>query len=272
LRNEDSNQWEVVEFPAVIDHTNEDGSIEQKSLWPEFWPLEQLLEKKASLDPRYWAAQYLQSPTSEEGALIKREWWRVWEKEDAPECSFTIMALDAAQEQHNRANYNSLTYWGVWFNEEEKGYHIILLDSIRQRMEFPELKELVLEEYTNNQPDSFIVEKKSNGVALYQEMRRMGVPLSEFTPGKGNDKISRVNSVADLFRSGVVWIPDRRWAWEMVEECAEFPSGEYDDQVDSMTLALMRFRQGGYIRLDSDEPEEPRYFRSKRNQGYYQVL
>jgi len=264
VKNDDVDDWEVVEFPAII----EDKQGVMKPLWEEFWSLEELLSKKAALDARYWNAQYMQNPVSEEGALIKREWWKIWEKEDPPSCEFTIMSLDAAQEANNRADYNSLTTWGVFFNEEVNNYNIILLNAIKQRMEFPELKELVLAEYKEWEPDAFIVEKKSNGAALYQEMRRMGIPLGEFTPGKGQDKISRVNSVADLFRSGIVWAPDRRWAHELIEECNDFPSGANDDQVDSTTVALMRFRQGGFIRLPNDEADEIRSFKSSKNRLY----
>jgi predicted phage terminase large subunit-like protein len=261
VKNDDAEEWEVVEFPAIL----ESGT----PLWPEFWTIEELLAKKASLDVRYWNAQYLQNPVSEEGALIKREWWNIWDKEDPPQCEFIIMSLDAAQETNNRADYNALTTWGVFFNEEVNNYNIILLNAIKKRLEFPELKKLVLEEYQEWEPDAFMVEKKSNGAALYQEMRRMGIPVGEFTPGKGQDKISRVNAVSDLFASGIVWAPDRRWAKEVIEECNDFPSGVNDDLVDSTTLALMRFRQGGFIRLPSDEPEEIPYFKSSKNRGYY---
>ena len=264
IKQEGVDEWEVVEFPAILN----EGTEKERSLWPEFWPLEELQAKKAALDIRYWNAQYLQNPVSEEGALIKREWWQIWDKEDPPTCEFSIMSLDAAQEANNRADYNSLTTWGVFYNEETNNYNIILLNAIKKRLEFPELKELVLEEYKEWEPDSFLVEKKSNGAALYQEMRRMGVPLGEFTPGKGQDKISRVNSVADLFRSGIVWAPDKRWAHEVIEECNDFPSGANDDQVDSTTMALMRFRQGGFIRLPNDEAEEIQGFKSTRNKLY----
>jgi predicted phage terminase large subunit-like protein len=262
-RNDDSDQWEVVEFPAILN---------DKPLWPEFWSLEELLGKKASMDPRYWNAQYMQQPTAEEGALIKREWWNVWEKESPPKCEYVIMSLDAAQEKNSRADYNALLTWGVFFNEETKNYNIILLNAIKERLEFPELKALVLQEYKDWEPDSFIVEKKSNGAALYQEMRRMGVPISEFTPGKGQDKISRVNAVTDLFSAGIVWAPDRRWAREVIEECNDFPSGTNDDLVDATTLALLRFRQGGFIKLPSDVPDEVKFFKSKRHAGFYRVV
>jgi predicted phage terminase large subunit-like protein len=258
-KEEDVDQWEIVEFPAILN---------DKPLWGDFWSLEELLGKKAGMDPRYWQAQYMQNPVSEEGALLKREWWQIWEKDDPPECEFTIMSLDAAQETNNRADYNALTMWGVFFNEDTNNYNIILLNAIKRRLEFPDLKKLVLEEYKEWEPDAFVVEKKSNGAALYQELRRMGVPVGEFTPGKGQDKISRVNAVSDLLASGIVWAPDRRWAKEVIEECNDFPSGTNDDLVDSTTQALMRFRQGGFIRLPTDEPEEQRYFRSKKA-AYY---
>ena len=260
-RNEDVDPWEVVEFPAIKD----DG----QALWPEFWDVEELLAKKAALDIRYWNAQYMQQPTSEEGALIKREWWKIWEKEDPPECEFIIMSLDAAQEATNRADYNALTTWGVFYNEETQNFAIILLNAIKKRMEYPELKKLVLEEYREWQPDAFMVEKKSNGSALYQEFRRMGVPVGEFTPGKGQDKIARVNAVSDLFASGIVFAPDHRWAKEVIEECNDFPAGTNDDLVDSTTLALLRFRQGGFLRLPTDEPEDNFLKQYRKKAAYY---
>jgi predicted phage terminase large subunit-like protein len=267
IKNDEVDDWEVVEFPAIL----EDKNGEEVPLWPEFWPLEELRSRRAALDVRYWNAQYMQNPVSEEGALIKREWWNVWEKETPPPCEFIIMTLDAAQEANNRSDYNALTTWGVFFNEETNNYNIILLNAIKRRLEFPELKQLCIEEYKDWEPDAFIVEKKSNGAALYQEFRRMGIPVGEFTPGKGQDKISRVNAVSDLFSSGIVWAPDRRWAHEVVEECNDFPSGANDDLVDATTLALARFRQGGFIRLPSDEEDDIPGFRSPAQKRLYAV-
>ena len=261
-REEGVDKWEVVEFPAIKDN--------DEALWPEFWPVEELLAKKAALDVRYWNAQYMQNPTSEEGALIKREWWKIWDKDDPPQCDFVIMSLDAAQETNNRSDYNALTTWGVFYNEETNNHAIILLNSIKRRMEYPDLKKMMLEEYKDWEPDAFMVEKKSNGSPLYQEFRRMGLPCQEFTPGKGQDKIARVNAVSDLFASGIVYAPDRRWAKEVIEECNDFPSGANDDLVDSTTLALLRFRQGGFLRLPSDEPDEVfSFFKSRKRAAYY---
>lgn len=282
VMNEVADQYEVVEFPAILEkeEVDEAGEVQivQRSLWPEQWPLEALLRTKASMPSFQWNAQYQQNPVSEEGAIIKREWWRVWEDERPPYCEFIIQAWDTAFEKSTRADYSACTTWGVWWPEKEPGdgttgsANIILLDSFKDRMEFPELKKVALQHYNawhlDSRPVSMIVEKKASGAPLIYELRAMGIPVGEFTPSKGNDKISRVNSVADIFASGMVWAPQTRWAEELMDEVAAFPNGEHDDLVDSMTLALMRFRQGGYVRTQFDEPEPKRYFK-RRTKGYY---
>ena len=130
----------------------------------------------------------------------------------------------------------------------------------------PELKEVAFKHYKEFNPDTLIVEAKASGQPLIAELRHMGIPVQEFMPSRGNDKISRVNAVADLFSSGVIWCPDTRWAYELVEEVADFPNGEHDDLVDSMTQALMRYRQGGFVRLPTDLYEEPK---PRRVKNYY---
>jgi predicted phage terminase large subunit-like protein len=269
-QNEKSDQYDVVEFPAVVEvEDKKSGETIEKPLWPEFFDMAALERTKASMPLFQWNAQYQQQPTAEEAAIVKREWWQIWEKERPPACEYIIMSLDSAAEKHNRADYTALTTWGVFFNEETNAHNIILLNSIKDRYEFPELKELAMEEYTLWDPDAFIVEKKSSGVALYQEMRRMGLIIQEYTPHRGSgDKLARLNSVSDIIASELVWVPQTRWAEEVVEEIAGFPFMSNDDLVDSTVMALMRFRQGGFIRLPSDEPEETKYF-SRRSVGYY---
>ena len=258
------DEWKVIEFPAILD----DG----KPLWPEFWSLKELEVLREELPNSKWQAQYMQQPTSDSSAIIKREWWKVWEHEDPPRCDFIIQSWDTAHEKKTVNDYSACTTWGVWFNEEDNmNPNVILLDAYKERLEFPQLKKKAYEMYQEFEPDTCLIEKKAAGAPLIQELRWMGLSVSEYSPGKGQDKISRLNSVADLFASGKVWAPETRWAEELVDEVASFPSGEHDDLVDSMTLALMRFRQGGFLRLPTDEPDEIKYFKSKRNPGYYNV-
>lgn len=264
--NEKADQYEVFEFPAILD-----TPAGQKALWPEKFDLEALERTKASMPSFQWSAQYMQSPTSEEGALVKREWWMPWKAENPPQCEFVIMALDAAAEKTNRADYTALTTWGVFADDElTKGQsHIILLNAINVRVEFAELKDLAIREWEDWTPDSFIVEKKSNGIPLYQELRRLGIPVQEFTPHRGTgDKVARLNAITDILRSGMVWYPEgRRWAEELIEQSVAFPYGSHDDLVDTMTMALARFRQGGFIALPTDYKDEK--FFAPRKAAYY---
>jgi predicted phage terminase large subunit-like protein len=265
IKNPESIPWEIVELPAIL---NED-TPQEKSLWPEQWPLESLKATKASIDPRYWNAQYMQQPTLDNSALISRKSWRIWIPEEPPKCEYILQSWDTAFETKNTSDYSACTTWGVWYNEEEGNTpQLILLDAFKDRMAFPELKIVALRHYKEWEPDAFIVEKKAAGAPLIQELRQMGIPVQEFSPSRGNDKMVRVNAVADLFTSGKVWAPDTRWAREVIEEIAAFPVGENDDYVDTTTQALLRYRQGGFIPLDSDEKDEPKIFR-RRATAYY---
>lgn len=249
-----TDEWELIEFPAIMPSG--------KSLWPEFWPLDELESLRNELPAPKWNAQYQQNPTSEEGALVKREWWKEWEQDTPPPCEFVIQSWDTAFLKTQRSDYSACTTWGVFYIPDDDGVtqaNIILLDALKERLEFPELKRKAQEYYDYWEPDACIVEAKAAGTPLIFELRAMGIPVAEYTPSRGNDKIARVNAVADLFASGNVWRPNTRFAEEVVEEFAAFPAGEHDDLVDSSTQALLRFRQGGFLRLKSDEEEEPFY-------------
>jgi predicted phage terminase large subunit-like protein len=246
---------------------NEDTENE-KSLWPEQWSLESLKATKASIEPRYWNAQYMQQPTSETSAIVSRKMWRIWESDDPPRCDYIIQSWDTAFEVKNNSDYSACTTWGVFYNEEEGDKpQIILLDAFKDRMTFPDLKTTALKHYKEWEPDAFIIEKKASGAPLIQELRAMGIPVQETNPSRGNDKMVRLNAVSDMFASGMVWAPDTRWAREVIEEMASFPVGEHDDYVDTTTQALLRFRQGGFIALDSDEKDDP--YQYKRKAAYY---
>jgi predicted phage terminase large subunit-like protein len=263
-KNPEAIPWEIVELPAILNQDEEN----EKSLWPEQWPLESLKKTRASIDPRYWNAQYMQQPTSEASAIVARKHWRIWEKDNPPICEYIIQSWDTAFEAKTTADYSACTTWGVFYNEEEHDQpQVILLDAFKDRMQFPELKQIALKHYKEWEPDAFVVEKKAAGAPLIQELRAMGIPVQEFSPSRGNDKIVRVNAIADLFTSGKVWAPDTRWAREVIEELAAFPVGEHDDYVDTTSQALLRFRQGGFISLDSDDRDDKLF--APRKAAYY---
>jgi predicted phage terminase large subunit-like protein len=264
VKNPEAIPWEIVELPAIL---NQDEETE-KSLWPEQWPLDSLKKTRASIDPRYWNAQYMQQPTSESSAIVARKHWRIWEQDEPPKCEYIIQSWDTAFETKTTADYSACTTWGVFYNEEENDSpQVILLDAFKDRMAFPELKQVALKHYKDWEPDAFVVEKKAAGAPLIQELRAMGIPVQEFSPSRGNDKIVRVNAIADLFTSGKVWAPDTRWAREVIEELAAFPVGEHDDYVDTTSQALLRFRQGGFISLDTDDRDDKLF--APRRAAYY---
>ena len=241
------DQWDVVEFPALMDH----GPV-----WPEYWNQKELEKVKATLPVGKWNAQWMQKPTSEEGALIKREWWRKWDKDAPPDLHYVIQSYDTAFMKKETADYSAITTWGVFYPEEDKPANLILLDCVKERYEFPELRRVALDQYKYWKPEMVIIEAKASGLPLTYELRQMDIPVQTFTPSRGNDKHVRVNTCAPLFESGMIWAPEQKFAEEVIEECAAFPHGDHDDLVDSMTMAVMRFRQGGFIQHPEDYLDE----------------
>ena len=243
-----ADEWEVVEFPAILD----EDTKKPKSVWPEYWNINELEKVKATLPVAKWNAQWMQKPTSEEGALIKREWWRKWDKEYVPPLQHIIQSYDTAFLKKETADFSAITTWGIFTPNDDSGPNLILLDSIKGRWEFPELRRRALANYKYWDPETVLIEAKAAGLPLTYELRAMDIPVVNFTPSKGNDKHARVNSVAPLFESGMIWAPTQKFADEVIEECAAFPHGDHDDLVDSMTQAVMRFRQGGLIQHPED--------------------
>ena len=257
-REAKADQWDVVEFPAILPSN--------KPLWPEYWKLEELEGVKASVSLQKWNAKYMQNPTSEEGAIIKREWWQVWDKDWIPALKHVIQSYDTAFSKKENADYSAITTWGVFYLNDDAPASLMLLDAKKGRYDFPELKQVAMEQFKYWDPDTVIVEAKASGQPLTDELRKMGIPVVNFTPSKGKDKHNRVNSVATLFESGMIWAPEQKFADEVIEECAAFPYGDHDDLVDSTTQAIMRFRQGGLLQHPEDYVDE-QVEKTKRN--YY---
>ena len=245
-----ADKWEVVEFPALMPETDE-------PLWKEFWKKEDLLAVKGSLSIGKWEAQWQQNPTSEQSAILKREWWKTWEGDEIPPLEYVMQSYDTAYSKKSNADFSAITTWGVFYPEEGGPPNIILVDAKRGRWDFPDLRRKALEEFKYWDPECILIEAKASGMPLTQELRNMGIPVTNYSPSRGNDKFTRVNSIAPLLESGLVWCPDTRWGEEVIEECAAFPAGEHDDYVDTVTQALRRFREGGFIQHPEDyEPDD----------------
>ena len=258
-----ADQWDMIEFPAIFPKTG-------NPIWPEFWKKDELLSVKASLNEQKWQAQWQQQPTSEEGSIIKREWWMKWESKTPPNnIQHIIQSYDTAYSKKETADYSAITTWGVFTSEADGKVYLILLDAVKGRWDFPELKRKALAKYKEYEPETIIIEAKASGLPLTHELRQIGIPVTNFTPSKGNDKHVRVNAVAPVFEAGQVWVPDERWAQEVIEECAAFPFGDNDDYVDSTTQAVLRFRQGNFVTLPDDYWEEPRIPDYAGEERYY---
>ena len=251
------DQWEVIEFPAIMPSG--------LPVWPEYWNLNELEKVEATLPLAKWTAQWMQAPTAEEGAIIKRDWWQDWPHDNPPVTEFIIQSYDTAFLKKETADYSAITTWGM-FRDDENQMHIILLDAEKDRYEFPELRRVAHESFLFWRPQMVLIEAKASGIPLTHELSRMGIPVVNYTPSRGNDKHVRVNTVAPFFESGRVWAPmHKQYAQEVIEECAAFPNGDHDDYVDSMTQAIMRFRQGGFLLHPEDEkedikPKEPKVY------------
>src|SRR5210317_776155 len=245
-----ADKWKVIEFPAILPTG--------KPVWPEYWNLEDLEAVKASVSTKNWNAQYMQDPTSEEGAIIKRDWWKNYDKDYLPKLLHVIQSYDTAFSAKESADYSAITTWGIFQPVEGYEDNIILLDAMKGRYDFPDLKNVAIEQYHYWEPETVIIEAKASGQPLIHELRRAGIPVVDFVPAKGRDKYTRINSCAPVFESGMVWAPlDEKFSQDVVEECAAFPNGQYDDYVDSMTQAVLRYRQGGFVSTYSDDWDDP---------------
>jgi predicted phage terminase large subunit-like protein len=248
-KEELADQWDIVEFPAIFEDSG-------NPLWPEFWDIEELNKVKASLPTQKWNAQWMQTPTAEEGSIIKREWWNMWEHDSLPPVKYIIQSYDTAYSKKQNSDYSAISTWGVFNPTPDDPDSIILLDAQKGRWDFPELKRIAYEEYKYWDPDMTLIEAKASGTPLTHELRRLGIPVVNYSPTRGHDKSTRMHSVAPIFESDLVWAPQKKFAEDMIEECAAFPFGKNDDLCDTMTQALMRFREGGLVSLHDDYMDE----------------
>ena len=283
-----AERYEIIEFPALLIDEDEYGNpkIDEnnepvwKSLWPEFWKVEELLKIKHTMVKWRWNAQYMQNPILETSSIVPRDQWRCWGMDEngeivfdakPPICTYIIQTWDTAFSAKTLSDYSAVTTWGVFDMPKENGGRnagIILLDAWRGQVDFPALKKKAHEKYRQWKPDACIIEAKATGMPLIQELRQMGLSIQAYTPTwQTGDKTMRLNSVSPIFEQGFVWYPPRDWADAVLEEVALFPRADHDDYVDTVIMALMRYRSGRFMPLHDDYEEEERAPRIRRS--YY---
>lgn len=272
--NEKKEQWEVISFPAVLDRksaaflnkaANDNGTPARAgdALFPELWPITEMEALREEMPPSVWTALYMQRPSAEEGGIFKTHWWQPWPREvPLPEWEYILQVWDTAYEEKEENDYSACTTWAVFWDEMKRRYALFLLDRYNERKDFPDLREDAIGLYERYQPDTVLIEPKATGKSIVQELRRRGVPVREYqiertTRGRELSKVARGHAAAVTLWGGAVYYPEgRRWAQEVIDQCAEFPKGEHDDLADTCSMAWIYLRRTWWVHVKTDEDDE----------------
>ena len=246
-------------------------------MFPDRFP-KHVVERDKKIMGTYAASgQFQQLPTPEDGGIIKRKHWQLWEDPKFPPFDYIIASLDTAYTEKTENDPSAMTVWGVWTDDPKThatrmlgkdGYHIVrtydekevpprimLMYAWQEHLEMPELIAKVADTCTRWKVSRLLIENKSVGMPVARELRRMysgrdfGVQLED--PGS-IDKMARLYSVQHLFEEGLVYCPDKAWADEVISQCMRFPKAKHDDLVDTVSMAMRYLRRSGFI-LRTDE-------------------
>lgn len=243
-------------------------------LEPTRFPRDAIRKLKRSLGTYGASGQLQQRPSPAEGGILKKTWWRKWPAgKPWPRCRYILQSWDTAysKEDFDKNSRSARTTWGVFFDEivglaerdfgpesklgepllKGEGFGIILLEAWADHAEYPQLRKEGLKSYKEWKPDAVIIEKKASGQSLIQDMRKAGIPVLSYQPDR--DKVARAYSVQAMLEGGLIFVPDRKWVSEVIEECGMFPNGEYDDFVDTCTQAWIRLRSLHLVEHPDDD-------------------
>lgn len=250
-RNARVDQWEVISIPAILDKGASDYLMlpEAESYWPEFITMDDLISTREGLSRSDWGALYMQTPTGEDGNVFNKDDFQDWDEDDPPECDEIIQTLDTAFSTKSKADFSVIQTWGIFHLTftDEKGYeyqepNAILLNQVRGRWSFPQLRAAAKEQHSIFKPDRIIIENKASGQSLLQDLKLNGLPVLPFQPDR--DKVARAHAVSGIIERQRVWIPlKRKYGAELLQEALEFPKGAHDDAVDAMVMALLYLRR-----------------------------
>jgi predicted phage terminase large subunit-like protein len=280
-----ADKWEVISLPAIAGSGDALGRAPGEALWPEWEGVEALNRKRKNMSERTWSALFQQSPTTAEGAIIRRNMWRHWTDAAPRKPACIVIALDTAYTDKTQNDATGCAVFHLvdtdYFPERTRpGEPVptpdmrskcLLRFAWRERLAFPELITHILETVEAFKlpgvPMRLLIEAKASGLSVIQEMRRL-MPyliIDEVVP-KG-DKVARAHSVTAMFEQGRVYAMARTetdgpafrpWADMVIDECGAFPVGQHDDLVDATVMALRYFRDSGVEFFFEDGPEIPK--------------
>ena len=241
LREHANDGWHVLSLPAIAER-DEGFRNEGDALWPGIFPLEELNRIREAVGGAAWASLYQQRPAAAEGAIFKRTWWRSYLQ--PPKFSQILQSWDTAFKKGADNCFSACTTWGL----AESGYY--LLSVWRGRVEFPELRRVLIAQAEEWKPNAILIEDRASGQSLLQELKS-ATTLPVLAVKADSDKLSRAQAVTAIVEAGKVYLPEEApWLTDYIDELASFPTGLYDDQVDSTAQALNYFRE----RLDRPTP------------------
>lgn len=207
----------------------------ESALWPERFPLE-TLKQRQRLDPREFSALYQQTPYIKGGNLLKTSWWQTYPVSDTPPPTTVILAADTAFKKTETADYSVILALGLTHSGD-----IHILDMIRQRLDFPELKRVAISQsarWRGRGLRGLYIEDKASGQSLIQELRTQS-GLSVIPVRVTADKVARLNAVSPLIEGGRVFLPDKaEWLDDFMTEAEAFPNAKHDDIIDALTIGL----------------------------------
>jgi len=267
----DTHSWEVIKIPAWVDESSSKllNLPIGGSYFPEWKPDKILKQDESEIrrhnGSKYWESLYMQNPVPEEGGILKKAWFNMWDETEPPNCDFVIQTMDTAFSTRNTADFSVIQTWGIFNTVETDSEgiehnvgNLILLGNLRGRFEYPELRSNAQDAFEQHNPDLIIIEKKASGQSLIQDLRRAGLPILEYTPDR--DKVSRAYAASPLLEAGRIFLPKKPWAQTLFNEAITFPNGAHDDQVDSMVMAVHYMKDSWHLQ----HPHDP-YYSSEDN-------
>jgi predicted phage terminase large subunit-like protein len=242
--DKNADQWDVVEFPAIRDERvcEEDPRSIGEPLWPEKFPLTELVAMKAVMGSREWSSLQQQTPITEGGNIVKRDWWKYYDELPRMPDEW-IQSWDLTFKESG----NSYVVGQVWMR---KGANKYLVDQFRQRIGFVETISAI-QTMTHKWPQAGrkLIEDKANGPAVIDALKNKISGIIPISPE--GSKESRANAVSAQIESGNVWLPRNAiWVHDYIEEWAAFPNGADNDQVDATTQALKKLDISGIERME----------------------